>query len=120
MSFRLDHNRLDSGVIIYVPVDIPSKQLTKYKLPEVIKGSIQIIQKRKKFYSKTSQTINYFEKPFLSDNCNHTSKISFVHNGVISDDSEFGLAKKFKDFFDNAVDTRRHFKFDFQKTRYVW
>lgn len=54
MSFRLDHNRLDSGVIIYVPEDIPSKQLTKHKLPEVIKGSIQIIQKRKKFYSKTS------------------------------------------------------------------
>lgn len=53
MSFRLDHNRLDSGVI-YVPEDIPSKQLTKHKLPEVIKCSIQIIQKRKKFYSKTS------------------------------------------------------------------
>ena len=54
MSFRLDHNRLDSGVIIYVAEDIPSKQLTKHKLPEVIKCSIQIIQKRKKFYSKTS------------------------------------------------------------------
>ena len=28
-------------------------------------------------------------KPFLSDKCNHTSKISLVHNGnVISDDFE--------------------------------
>ena len=42
-------------------------------------------------------------KPFLSDKCTHTSKISLVHEGnVISDD--LGLAKTFNNFFENAVD----------------
>ena len=40
MPYRLDRNRNDGGVIIYVREDIPSKILEKYKLPQDVKGMI--------------------------------------------------------------------------------
>ena len=42
-------------------------------------------------------------KPFLSQKCTYSSKISLVHNdNVISDDQE--LADTFNNFFEHAVD----------------
>ena len=81
----------------------------KYKKQKNI--SIKLYKKeRKKFYSNLyikNVTDNKLfwktMKPFLSDKCTHTSKISLVHEGnVISDDLE--LAKTFNNFFGNAVD----------------
>ena len=39
MLFRFDRNRSVEGVIVYVQDDIPSKQLTKHKLPDDIEGA---------------------------------------------------------------------------------
>ena len=36
--FRFDRNRSSAGVIVYVRDDVPSKQLTKHKLPHDIQG----------------------------------------------------------------------------------
>ena len=77
-------------------------------------------KERKKFYSNLDiKNIIYNKlfwktmKPFLSDKCNHSSKISLVRNGnVISHD--FELAKVFKNFFDNStIYKRRHRYFDY-------
>ena len=77
-------------------------------------------KERKGFYSNLDiKNIIYNKlfwktmKPFLSDKCNHSSKISLVRNGnVISDD--FELAKAFKNFFDNStIYKRRHRYFDY-------
>ena len=47
MPFRFDRNRFGGGVIIYVRDDIPSKQLTRHKLPEDIEGIFIEVNLRK-------------------------------------------------------------------------
>ena len=63
-------------------------------------------KERKKFYSQLDITDNKLfwktMKPLLSDKCTYASKISLVHNDVISDDQE--LADIFNNFFEQAVD----------------
>ena len=67
-------------------------------------------KEKKKFYSNLdikNVTDNRLfwktMKPFLSDKCTHTPKISLFHEGnVIFDDLE--LAKTINNFFENAVD----------------
>ena len=47
MPFRLDRNRFGGGVLIYIPEDIPCKQLTKHKLPNDVEGIFIEINLRK-------------------------------------------------------------------------
>ena len=50
MPFRLDRNSFAGGVLIYVREDIPSKQLTKHKLPDDIEEIFVEINLRKVKY----------------------------------------------------------------------
>ena len=47
IPFRFDRNRSGGRVIIYVRDDIPSKQLTKHKLPDIIEGVFIEVNLRK-------------------------------------------------------------------------
>ena len=47
MPYRLDRNRNDGAVIIYVREDIPSKILEKYKLPQDVEGTFVELNFRK-------------------------------------------------------------------------
>ena len=66
--FRFDKNRSSEGVIFYVRNDIPSKQLTKYKLPNDIEIIFIEVNLRKiKWlifgpYHPPSQLLEYFFK----------------------------------------------------------
>ena len=68
MSFRFDRNRSGGGVIVYVRDDIPSKQLAKHKLPDVIEGVFIEVNLRKikwlifGTYRPPSQPVEYFFK----------------------------------------------------------
>ena len=47
MPYRLDRNRNDGGVIIYVMEDIPSKILEQHKLPQDVEGMFVELNFRK-------------------------------------------------------------------------
>ena len=47
MLFRFDRNTSVGGVIVYFQGDIPSKQLTKHKLPDNTEGAFIEVNLRK-------------------------------------------------------------------------
>ena len=68
IPFRFDRNRSGGEVIFYVRDDIPSKQLTKHKLPDDIEGVFIEVNLRKikwlifDTYHPSSQPVEYFFK----------------------------------------------------------
>ena len=119
VPFRCDRNRFGGGVLIYVRDDIPSKQVTKHKLPGDIEGVFVEINLRKTkwlifgTYRPPNQSAEYFFKQagYALDTYNQIyEKILFVGD-FNSEESEPCLSEFLNNHdFKNLVKERTCYK----------